>query len=454
MNSSEIYGAIEKIAAHTGKLDKERLVKTYIGDEAFRRVLTLAYNPLITFGVAATTLNDIPVHASAGGADFDESTWKLLDALANRDLTGTAAVETIRAQLTGLDPCSQTLLRRILLKDLRAGFGGNTINKAAPGTIPDFPYMRCSLPAKSNIDKWDWAKGVIAQEKADGMFANVNVADNLEVTIVTRQGSEVPLYAVGDELAEAIARYLEPGTQTHGEMLVYKDGVVLPREESNGVMNSLLNGGALEPGLEVRFFAWDQIPLAEVKPKNKYRAPYAVRLTGLAQQLAPAVSSPVQLINSRVVKSRDAAWTFYRDLLRQGKEGVILKSPEAIWQDSTSKDQVKLKLEVPVELRVVGFNEGTGKYAGSLGSLICQSNCGELVVNVNGRTDAMRAQVWADREGWLDAIVTVKANSIMSPEKSDEPHSLFLPVFLERRADKSVADSLVSIREQFAAAAQ
>ena len=55
-------------------------------------------------------------------------------------------------------------------------------------------------------------------------------------------------------------------------------------------------------------------------------------------------------------------------MLSRGKEGVVLKNPTAIWRDGTSKEQVKLKLELDCDLKVIGFEEGEGKFAGTLSS--------------------------------------------------------------------------------------
>jgi DNA ligase-1 len=146
------------------------------------------------------------------------------------------------------------------------------------------------------------------------------------------------------------------------------------------------------------------------------------------------------------------AWSHYRELLQQGKEGTVFKKATAIWRDGTSLEQGKLKLKAPFELRVKGFNEGTGKYIGQLGSLICQSECGQLEVNISGRGDKMRAEVWANKDSWLESIITAEGNLVMEPSKEGDKHSIFLPIFLERRTDKTTADSLLRIREQFNAA--
>lgn len=447
-------GVLTQIANTSSKLEKERIVKQHAGDEMFVNVLWCAYNPLFSYGVAETTLAELKEPNPLANGQFTKETFDLLAALSGRDIAGGEALAAIQTEMDRLNAPSGQLLRRILLKDLRAGFGASTINKARPGTIPDFPYMRCSLPPKSNMDSWDWSKGVIAQEKADGMFANVDHELDGTVRVTSRQGSPIPLYAL-EGFGDAVRAVLPPGTQTHGELLVYENDVLLPREKSNGVMNSLLSGGALEEDQKVVMMAWDQIPLSAVASKGKYAVGYVTRFRKLAEFIFKHdKETQIRLIPTRIVKSRADAYAYYRELLKLGKEGVIVKSPNAIWQDTTSKDQVKLKLEVPVELEVIGFEPGTPgtKYENTLGALVCASECRALKVNVNGRTDVMRDQVWANKEDWLGAVVTVKANAIMNPTTEGDPHSLFLPVFLERRKDKDKADSLKEIQQQFDAA--
>jgi DNA ligase-1 len=451
ISSDDVFDHIEKIAATSSKLQKLALVKEGMQYGLFAMVVRYAYDPFKVYNVAAKTLDNLTLRPAATHLPFSGSTWELLDGLDRRTYTGYEAEGKIATEQSSLTSKSAELLRRILLKDLRAGFSESTINKAAPGTIPEFPYMRCSLPKHVDLDAWPWAGGVFSQEKADGMFANVNIDSHRNVNVTTRQGSPFPIGSLGD-LERDLGIALRIDTQTHGELLVYENDVLLPREEGNGVLNSLLSGGELAPGQSVTFLCWDQIPLDQVKPKAKYSEWYAARLRQhLIEQVGGSRDRQdgVRVIDTKIVYSKDEAWAHYRELLKQGKEGTIISHPEGIWKDGTSKDKIKLKLEVPVELEVIGFNEGTGKYAGQLGSLQCASKCGKLRVDVSGRGDDMRARVWSERLDWLGAVITVKGNSIMAPEKEGDPHSLFLPIFLERRNDKIDADTLEEIQDQF-----
>lgn len=448
-NAKSVFAAIEKIAATPSKIEKEALIKQAGQSPLFMRVCKAAYDPFITYGMRTVPYRQ---EVAPGANTLDEEAWwTLLDDLATRKLSGTAAWEAVQRAVNFLDEPSGELLIRIIRKDLRAGFTDGTINRVFKGTIAEFPYMRCSLPDKSDMPKWDWSKGILSQEKADGMFVNVNHDDKGSVWLTTRQGSPVPLDHL-PELDADIRRILKPGFQYHGEITVFKEGQLLPREEGNGMLNSICQGGALDEGCTLRIDLWDCIPLSAVVPKGKHLTPYQARFKSLLQMMPFPNGSSIGVIPTRLVKSRAEAFEHYRDLLRKGKEGTICKALDAIWKDGTSKEQVKLKLEVDVDLEIVNILEGTPgtKNEGRPGSLECRTVCGGLSVNVTVKNEAMRESLEKSPDDWIGKIIVVRSNSIISSESS-ELYSLFLPRFVEAepRIDKTVADDLEQVRAIF-----
>jgi DNA ligase-1 len=122
------------------------------------------------------------------------------------------------------------------------------------------------------------------------------------------------------------------------------------------------------------------------------------------------------------------------------------------WKDGTSKDQVKIKLEVDVDLEVIGYEEGNGKFAGSVGAVVCATVDRGLVVSVSGFSDGVRSMINMARDSFLGKIMAVRANDVMCPSASNPLHSLFLPRYVEVRTDKTEADSTQSVLDQFNAA--
>ena len=453
MDSAALFFLIERVACASAKSAKVALLCEHSADEDLKRVLAATYSPLKTYGIAQ---RPAPPALEREGGRFEESTWGLLGALERRELTGNAARQGLAAEMARLDGASAELLWRIVAKDLRAGFSANTVGKVFPGLLPEYPYMRCSLPKKSNLAQFDWAAGVFSQKKANGLFANVNLLDSGAVTLVSRSGSEFPAEAF-TELAAFVAGRFERGFQHHGELLVVEEGRVLAREIGNGILNGVLQGGQFGPGQTPLYEVWDRIPLSAVVKKGSYAVPYRERLEALDEMLREAGErDPLRLIDTRIVNSLKDAYAHYAELVATGEEGTILKSPNLIWRDGTSKDAVKLKVEASCDLKIVGIVPGRPgtRTEGRAGSLACESECGKLRVDVTVKNESMRDAVDADPQSWIGRIVPVLFNEVMRPGPNNPVHSLFLPRLEEAgyRSDKSVADDLERVIEQFEAA--
>ena len=271
MNSTEIFNVIEEVAAAKGNAKRPILAK-HVDDEQFMEVMRLMLDPFITFGMAKIPNYSAPLDGV--GRDFDKQTIDTLKNMAERIFTGNCAIMEVTKQLCELNVRSAELFIRIIRKDAKAGFTTNTINKVKKRFFKEFPYMRCSLTSKVDIaEEFNWELGVISQEKADGMFANVNHEVGGHITVTSRQGSPFPMSEF-DEFVEEAKLRLQPASQTHGEFLVALNGEILPREKSNGVMNRILKGGTFEEDETLVFQIWDSIPLSSVKAKGKFEQGY------------------------------------------------------------------------------------------------------------------------------------------------------------------------------------
>lgn len=449
MGSDEVFNIISMVAKTASKNEKVDILAREKDNTLLKRVLLAALDPLVSYGIQKLS----EPHQSLSANEFTSKTWQIIDGLASRDITGNEAQEVIALHLGSLTDNSAELFKRIILKDLKAGFGDSTVNKAIKGLIPEFPYMRCSLPKDAKLDEWDWKSGVISQEKADGTYTNCNLLSTGEVQLSSRQGTPYPLNELS-ELVSEIKVTFATDTQTHGEIVVLRDGIVLPREISNGIINHVVQGGKFGENEYPQYQVWEQIPLSEVKPKNVYKTPYRVRLGALATQIRDSSLKMgfIKMIPTKVVTSLEEATAHFREMLQAGKEGTVMKEPNAPWKDGTSKFQVKRKIDVDVELEVIGFEAGKGKNEATFGSLICRSSDLKLEVSVSGFSDKLRQEIHDYRDNWLGSIITVKFNAIMYASEEGKLHSLFLPRFVEQRMDKSIADSFERIVEQYNAA--
>ena len=454
--SDRVWDAFVKIANTSSRNEKIELL-TKARDSAnslFTFALKMIFDSTINFGIVLRVSEWSEFAQSNKTGTFDMEIIEFLKNLANGKYARKEAVNEFKRFANTLSYGSVRLLVAIINKDVAAGINSSTINKVFKDLIPTFPYMRCSLPNKVDLKSMEWKVGVVAQEKADGMFVNINVlSDN--IIMLSRQGTVIPTDKFPREI-EHMKIVLPFGYQVHGEMLVRDpNGRIAPREIGNGIINSVCKGGEFPNGWTPLFRVWDAVPLNMVKPKGTYTEPYIRRFESLSNRIKKSIFrynhetneliTCVELIETKIVHNRAEAIAFYSNMVASGKEGAILKNPSAIWRDGTSKEQVKLKLECDCELRIVGFEEGDGKYIGMLGSVVCQSQDGLLETNVSGFSDAMRKTIWNNREDYLDRIITVRFNDIM--QKPGVKASLFLPRFVEIRDDKTEADTLTKILE-------
>jgi len=429
MNSREIFDFIEIIAATSSRNSKVELLRELCDEPEFRNVLKLTYNPHYIYN-----LKDVP-EVTPGTRNFTEYTYLILDQLRSREISGNKALEIVTGELFELNRESQELFKRIIRKDLRGGISVKSINTAVEGLIEEFPYMRASLLKDVNLFRYDWSRGCYVQEKADGMFLNTTRLQDGSFKLTTRKGTLVPLEEFGD-LKGRLEIDLDPGFQYHGEALVYRNGELLERKEGNGLINGTIKGSPFPADCELKLTFWDYVPYRFIRAKRDYCVPYYERFGFIKARIKEN-----NVIDTWVVNSIESAEAIFERLHREGKEGVIVKDPRMKWTDGTSKEMFKLKAEKTADLRVFGLNEGTGKYVGKLGSLVAGTDEGSLLVNVSGFTDEQREEFWKNPDLVNGKIVEVKYNAIIRKKASDV-YSLYLPVFIEVRYDKDIADTI------------
>lgn len=436
---------IEVLNSDQSRLFKEAKIKEFgLQEPKFVRLLNRAYSPEYVYGIKKMEQTSV-------GTKTLVEIWgqveTLLDRLTGRVVTGNAARAEVEAILNSLTQAEATVAINMIKGDLRCGISVATINKMFPDTIPEYPYMRCSLMKGSNIDNFDWKSGVYSQEKADGMFANIYLMGDLITKITSRNGTLFANTEFKDFIHEFV-NLADDGYCYHGELLVLEDGRVMPRELGNGVLNSVLKGGCFEANQKPFYFVWDRVPAKDAVASGKCKTPYKDRFAAIQN----ITGKYVGVIPTKIVYSLDEAFKHYVDMTSRGIEGTVIKNPNAIWEDKTSKDQIKLKIEAEVDLIVRGFNPGNGKNAHLFGSIAAESSCGRLRVNVSGISDADRARINGERDEWIDKkIITVRANSIM---ESNDVAALFLPRLVEERLDKTEADDFEKIKQVFEEAKQ
>jgi hypothetical protein len=433
MNINALFNDLASNASRNYKLEK---LREHAHHETLREVIRLALDPFTQF-----YQRKIPTYKCDGTNANIESILPALYDLSSREVTGNAAIEYLRMLLASLNEDDAKVLERIIDKSLDCGVQVSTANDVWPGLITEYPCMLCSPFEQKLVDKISFP--AYAQMKMDGMRFNAIVRDG-KCEFRSRNGKEILL--LGNLEQEFISLAGSIDCVFDGELLVMLPGdhQFADRQTGNGILNKANKGTiSAEQAALVHATVWDLIPYVQFV--DGYCAtPYSKRYSTLQAIISKqkAENKKIWNVTSTIVQTLEEAQEIFQGYLAEGYEGIILKDGNGVWEDKRAKHQIKFKGELECDLKIVAIEEGTGKYAGMLGAIVCESSDGKIKVNVgSGFNDAHRKNLGKEI---LDKIVAIKYNSRIKNKLGDE--SLFLPIFIEIRDDKDIADSSKDIK--------
>lgn len=442
-----IKDVIDTIESKSGNNMLDYL-KTQANNILLQKVIYHALNPFLVYYI-----KKIPEYESTTvRTTLDEVIDDFLPKLYERKITGNVAIEALANKLSLLSPDEANILERIISKDLRCGLQAKTANKVWKKLVPTYPTMLCS-PNKEKFVK-NIKYPAIAQTKMDGMRFNAIVTlKESKVEYFGRSGKRltIPSEQFSEKFLQ-LAQAMDTGDLVFdGELLVYQNLQPLDRKTGNGIISKSVKGTMSEAEANVLHATlWDCIPKKDFF-KEKCNIPYNIRFNDLKtyiDQMSNKIPFKrfISVVNSQEVYSLDEAYKVFRESCEEGQEGIILKNKDNTWENKRVTNQIKFKAELECDLQVVNLQEGTGKYENTLGAIVCSTSDKVLVVSVgSGFDDETRNKVWNNQEEFIEKIVAVKYNAVITNKVDNNP-SLFLPIFIEFRTDKEEADSFDGIK--------
>lgn len=129
---------------------------------------------------------------------------------------------------------------------------------------------------------------------------------------------------------------------------------------------------------------------------------------------------------------------YYNYVLKSGYEGLILKSLDGTYESGKSDCWFKLKPKDTIDMEILAFEQGTGKYEGMLGALQCQGEYSDFKVQSyvgTGFTDEQRKYIWDNKDKLKTTKVEIEFQEVTKPDKYGF-RSLRFPSFKCLRNDK------------------
>ena len=130
----------------------------------------------------------------------------------------------------------------------------------------------------------------------------------------------------------------------------------------------------------------------------------------------------------------------------QSYEGVVLRHPDTPYHEGRSNHLLKHKFFKEADLRIVAAHEGTGKYAGMLGSVTVEGEIGGKRI----RSDAGTGLTVEDRKalftdsGLIGKVITVKYQALTDRPDREGFYSLRFPAVIGLKEDRDFPAATVS----------
>jgi len=411
MRVTEILNTVNETKGTNAKLD---ILRANADNETLKRVLKLSLDQTIQFWVKKVPKISLRIDVKHPRTDAEiwELLFNVLEMCQARELTGNAAREAILDVLVQVTPEDEYWMRRLIQKKSAVGIARTTTNKVFPGLITTFKVQLA--------DKWNEKTAkkmpdrVFAEPKLDGIRL-LSIVRNGTCESYARSGKRISNFddTIGKELAS-----LPEG--------VY-DGEVMDED-----FTALMRQYRRKTGANVTksyLTVFDYVTLEEWDNRKGTVTMRARRDLLEDIFMANRLEGVFLIEQVEVDKSMDAIAVWQAKWESLGFEGAMVKNPDAVYKFGRSRDMLKVKSFIDIDLEVIGFKEGTGKNIGKLGSLFVDHNGVEVNVG-SGFDDEQRVEIWNNQDDFLGTTAECRYQ-----EETDDG-SLRFPTFVCWRLDK------------------
>lgn len=423
---------IQRLEADNSRLAKEAVLADAMNeglDEFFEGV-RMCLDKLYTFGI-----KQVPEKTEEGGQGLSWANFlELAEALYRRKITGNEARDAVKLAMD-VATTSQwnDFYRRILIKDMRAGFSEKTVNKVAKAQKkPEYsvPVFECMLSHDSANHENKLSGVKLLEPKLDGVRC---------ITIVDHESRTVTQYTRNGKVLENfghITLALEKHIDDFGRSYVL-DGEIVSSSFQD-LMKQVHRKDNVQAG-DARLMLFDILPLSEFKAGKsimgqRRRTQFLKEFKWIFDEVGAIDIIPQVQVDLDTLIGEIEFKDYNKAIVEQGFEGIMIKEPSAKYECKRSTSWLKMKPFIEVSLTVTAVEEGTGRNEGRLGALICEGEDDGRNITVNvgsGFTDDGRIEGWESRDQLVGQVVEVRADAVT--QNQDGTYSLRFPRFLRFR---------------------
>ena len=316
----------------------------------------------------------------------------------------------------------QTFISEIITKKYKCGVTAKVAAEILPDIIKKEHQVMLANKFKGEINE-----PVQVSLKLDGIRCSALIDENNNIKFLSRQGKE---FLGLNQIESTLKQMNLQGYMLDGELIrINSDN--LPSDENFKLTTSIVSSKDEDKqGLE--YIIFDIVPLEDYK-KRECNLIFAKRKK-IINQLIIENNFIKKVPVYKITKSVDEIYEILAQVEAEGQEGLMLNTLTGLYKfGKRSNDLLKVKTFNTCDIFCTGVEEGDGKYAGTLGAILCDYKGYKLKVG-SGLTEEQRQYFWDHPSKIINKIVEIK----YFEESSDKDGNLSLrfPVFVQVRDDK------------------
>lgn len=419
---------VNRMRESNSRLHKQEVLRQYKDDPIICRYLEIAFDPFKVYGISTKKLTKT---VDVKGITAVNTIFELFDYLevhnTGRD-TDIGVCQGILNRVASTDSESAELLVSLICKDLSIGCDSKTINKEIPALIPTFNIQL----ANKYFDKPQFIEGktFAITTKIDGGRV-IALKENGKVSFFTRVGQK---YEGLVDLEEEMSRLLPDNICLDGEITLLDKGDLSSKEQYKETMKIVRTKDKEKHGIKMLVF---DCMSAEDFKQQRCALTYEERRTKLDRIFRQDLSKlkyfellPLLYVGADTNRIAE----LLEEEITKGEEGIMINIWDALYEFKRTNSLLKCKKFNSCDLRIIGFEEGTGKYTGMLGAFICEYK-GNWVKVGSGLTDELRKEIWDNQLKYQDTIIEI--SFFEETRDSTGKESLRFPTFKDFRPDKT-----------------
>jgi DNA ligase-1 len=421
---------VTEITTSNSKKHKQDVLQKYKDDSVVHRYLKIAFDPYAVYGISTKKLHkSVPATSIIG----IHSIFELFTYLTQHNTGTDQIVGLCQDFLDGVAACdreSADLLEKLICKDLSIGCEAKTINSVIPGLIPTFEVQL----AQKYFEKPERVEGktFAITTKIDGGRI-IALKENGQVSFYTRAGQK---YEGLVDLEQEMLEKFPDNVCLDGEITLLSRGNLSSKEAYKETMKIVRTKDKEKHGIKMQVFDYmtaEDFKLQQCDQPYRLRRAYVDQLFNMIDfryfELLPLlyVGSNTELIP-----------TILDDEIANGEEGIMINIYDAPYEFKRTNNLLKVKKMQTMDLEIIGFEEGEGRLAGTLGAVLVRYKNNNVVKVGSGFSDTLRKEIWQNRDSHLGAICEIQY--FEETTNADGGESLRFPVFKDFRPDKLEAD--------------